>query len=299
VRLREYDNVAGITKTNMSEKRNGDCKFGVSKRSSMKKERQAVDGMEKLLRNFCGPVKLKDPDCALYVFRGLSGANMMLVQKVASGASAQFIAPKTRICITTTPLCPLSSFIMCNVGRVKEGDRVLDPYSGSCSTLLACAIISPTIQTVGIDLAYDKVINRDAVMSDFESRELMPPLGLINGDCTERHIRVQARNAVGGQAFDLIVADPPYGRREKISKDTKSPLQQLIDCIRKDYESKTPLLRKGGRLVVFVPVSREENIENILPPKSELALSRLKLMSQTEQPLSQTLSRWLLVYEQG
>jgi tRNA G10 N-methylase Trm11 len=277
----------------------GSKRFGVSKRSSMKKERQVIDGLKPLLQEFGGHVQLKDPDCALYVFQGLNGANLMLVEKIASGALTQKIAPNTRQCVTNTPLCPLSSFIMCNIGRVKEGDRILDPYSGSCSTLLACAIIAPTSQTVGIELADDDVIDRDAIVADFESRGLVPPVGLIHGDCTDYSVREQARTAIGGGAFDVILADPPYGRREKISNgDSRTPLQQLIECIKKDAESKKPLLKRGGRLVVFVPANNGEKLVDNLPSKSELAGARLKLISQIEQPLSLTLSRWLVVFVQ-
>lgn len=286
VRFREYDN-------------QGSKRFGVSKRSSMKKERQVIDGLKPLLQEFRGPVRLKDPDCTLYVFQGLTGSNLLLVEKVASGASTQVIAPNTRQCVTNTPLCPLSSFIMCNVGRIKGGDRILDPYSGSCSTLLACAIIAPTTQTVGIELADDEVIDRGEIIADFATRGLVPPVGLIHGDCTDCGVRALAQNAIGGGAFDVILADPPYGRREKISKgESRTPLQQLVECIRKDAEANRPLLRKGGRLVVFVPTSDGEKLVDNLPSKSELAGAGLNMISRTEQPLSLTLSRWLIVFEQ-
>ena len=273
------------------------ARFGSSKRSSMKKEREALKELTPLLEHFRGPVKLRDPECALYIFEGLNHANKVLVRKIDSGASTQSIAPNTRKCITRTPLCPLASFIMCNLSRIKEGDRVLDPYSGSCSTLLASAMMVPTSQSVGIELAADDVVNRDRIIEDFVSRGLVPPVQLIHGDCTDADVRDIARNAVGNKAFDVILADPPYGRREKASKDQVPPLVKFIECIEADFRSGKPLLRNGGRLVAFVPTNDGEVYSSGLPSQADLDRAHLKLISVTEQPLSDTLSRWLVVFK--
>ena len=293
VRLRQYGS---------TDEKKG-ARFGVSKRSSMKREKELLIAMKPLLQSFHGPVRLKNPNCALYVFEGLHmntstrDAKMVLVRKLARGASTQSIAPNTRQCITNTPLCPLASFIMCNLARIKEGDRVLDPYSGSCSTLLAAAMIAPSCKTVGVEIAEDEVISRSDIMSDFQSRHLTPPVALITGDCTEEHIRDKARAAVQDEPFDVILADPPYGRREKASKDSEAPLVQVIQCIEQDWKRGKPLLKKDGRLVAFIPTNDGESIESGLPMESQLHSAGLRLLSITEQPLSDTLSRWLAVYE--
>ena len=287
VRLRQYA-------TNDNHK---NARFGISKRSSMKKEKEALKELKPLFEQFHGPVKLRDPECALYIFEGLNHANKVLVRKLDSGAATQSIAPKTRECITRTPLCPLASFIMCNLGRVKEGDRVLDPYSGSCSTLLSSAMIAPTSQSVGIEIAADDIVNREKIMQDFESRGLVVPVQLIHGDCTDADVRDIARNAVGNRAFDVILADPPYGRREKASKDQTPPLVKLVECIGADFRRGKPLLRKGGRLVAFVPTNEGEVVSSGLPSEIDLGRAGLELISVTEQPLSDTLSRWLVVFK--
>lgn len=287
VRLRQYA-------IDMDDHKN--ARFGVSKRSSMKKEREAIAELKPLLEEFTGPVELRNPECALYVFEGLNHANKVLVRKLESGASTQSISPKFRRCVTRTPLCPLASFIMCNLGRVKEGDRVMDPYSGSCSTLLASAMIAPTSQSVGIEIAGDDVVNRERIYEDFESRGLRSPVQLIHGDCTDDVIRNIALNAVGKQAFDVILADPPYGRREKASKNQKPPLVQLIECMGADLQRGEPLLRRGGRLVAFVPTNEGEDVNDGLPSQADLDKAGLEMTSLTEQPLSETLSRWLAVF---
>eukprot|EP00956_Cyclotella_meneghiniana_P042612 scaffold248657_cov79-Cyclotella_meneghiniana.AAC.1 len=69
--------------------------------------------------------------------------------------------------------------------------------------------------------------------------------------------RDDARRLIGGNAFDVIVTDPPYGRREGMSKFEGMPvLSHLIDVIGRDRSSGKPLLKVGGRMVAFQPCRR-------------------------------------------
>lgn len=273
-------------------------RFGISHRSSPNRERKAVMAMKPFLETFHGPVRLEDPVCALYVFEGLEGAGKILARKLAAGAPCRVIAPNTRRCITETPLCPVAAYIMCNLARVKEGDRVLDPFSGSCSTLLASAMIGgPDCWTVGIDIAGEDVVDRNNILADFASRGLTAPVALVNGDCTDADVRAVARAAVRGAPFDAILADPPYGRRERLLSGAAPPLVRLTEGLAADRCARTPLLKPGGRLVAFVPIKQGENVEDGLLSRECLDAAGLRLLSVTEQPLSRTLSRWLAVYE--
>ncbi len=309
VRLRQYGTAEDETMTQNKNSNEGNLqsqnqskvkganRFGTSKRSSMKREKEAIVAMKPLLENLHGRVQLKNPDCALYVFEGLNHIPMVLVRKVASGASTQRIAPNTRTCITRTPLCPLASFIMCNLGLVRDGHRVLDPYSGSCSTLLASATVAKRCQMVGIELAGNDIVDRDKIEMDFDLRGLDQPTALIHGDCTDSDVRDIARRSVGDEPFDVILADPPYGRRERASKEAEPPLVQFVRCIQDDVERGRPLLKAGGRLIVFVPAGEDETLQDNLPNDSLLYSAGLRMISITEQPLSDTLSRWLAIYE--
>eukprot|EP00554_Chaetoceros_debilis_P007972 CAMPEP_0194080230 /NCGR_PEP_ID=MMETSP0149-20130528/6286_1 /TAXON_ID=122233 /ORGANISM="Chaetoceros debilis, Strain MM31A-1" /LENGTH=506 /DNA_ID=CAMNT_0038761901 /DNA_START=290 /DNA_END=1810 /DNA_ORIENTATION=+ len=308
-------------------------KYGKQKTSSMTREKEAIISMGELLKTFNGPVRLQNPDCALYVFEGLKFYNeaaasdetfmnfdqIILVLKMGPNSSkkkgiskkksdfqlqASSIAPKTRICITRTPLCPVAAFIMCNLAKLNEGRRVLDPFAGSCTTLLAAAMIAPSCESVGIEISGNDVVNRDDIMADFKSRKLTPPKALIQGDCTVEAVRDEARSSIDGHSFDIILSDPPYGRRESKSKSQEDdsapiPLVQLVQCIAVDLGNDKRLLTKGGRLVAFVPTNPTnigEHLEDGLPNKDQLDAAGLELVSITEQPLSETLSRWLAVY---
>lgn len=129
--------------------------------------------MAELVRTFRGRMDLADPTCGIYILEGLRSLrrdvtsneygnadagkdfvirgvggeavgeeNMLLARVVARGPKTSVYAPKTRICVTRTPLCPIASFALCNVARLRQGATVLDPFAGSCATLLAASHIT-------------------------------------------------------------------------------------------------------------------------------------------------------------
>lgn len=183
-----------------------------------------------------------------------------------------------------------------NIGRVQAGSSILDPYAGSCATLLAAAMIAPRCQTVGVEISHNGMVNRDDILKDFSTRTLPLPKDLIKGDSTNLDIRNQARAAIGNQPFDTIVADPPYGIRETIGHNEMSPLDEMFTYIGKDRDAGTRLLKKGGRLVVFVPVTDEESLSQLLPSAELSHQAGLKFEVSKEQVLNEKLSRWLVAF---
>ena len=216
-------------------------------------------------------------------------------------------APNTRICVTTTPLDPVTAFSMCNTAQISQNTTVLDPFCGSCSTLLAATYLAGiglkdqkdnNCQTVGIELAEEKYVNFDNVRKDFKRRNLKPPAALLRGDCRDFEKRKQARDAIGGQSFDVIVADPPYGIREamELAEGDFPPLDELVENMAKDLELGVPLLKSGGRMVVFVPVMEGEDLWSKLPDQDLLEKAGLKIADAKEQFLNSILSRWMVVF---
>lgn len=204
--------------------------------------------------------------------------------------------PNTRICVTNTPLCPIAAFAMCNVAGVKDGSTILDPYAGSCATLLAAAMIAPTCRTVGIEIAHNGLVNRKDIRTDFETRGLPAPLALLQGDSTDSGIRDEARKVIGSEPFDLIITDPPYGIRESKGDNALPPLCQLFRSIADDREAGKRLLKVGGRLVAFVPCRDDEELIDCLPTQAQTLEAGLNLQVMREQPLNDKLSRWLVAY---
>jgi len=274
---------------------NKERKFGKSIRSSLSTERHAASCMAPLLLKFGGAVQLKDPDCKLVIIEGLNRRNKILARVIAKGPKTSVFAPTTRICITNTPLCPIASFSMCNIAQIRDDQKVLDPYAGSCATLLSAAKLAPFCKTVGIEIS--PKINVEDVLKDFTVRSLPLPAAIVNGDCTDAAVRDRARAAVGGTAFDAIITDPPYGVRERTGPDIDPPLFQFIAAMTSDRNEGKPLLKKGGRFVTFVPHTPGEEVMSVLPSKEKLERAGLELIDAVEQPLNDVLCRWLVTFE--
>ena len=256
-----------------------------------------------------GKVNLKKPDCPIYLLEGLrddiilpTERNDDLLYKILAirlelGAKHSIMAPNTRICKSTTPLNSTTAHMLCNIAMIQNGQTILDPFAGSSATLLAASLIASNAQTVGIEVASDDVLSREYIRQDFVSRGLTPPLAVLEGDAIDESTRDDARRLIGDKAFDVIITDPPYGRREGMSKFEGMPaLSHLIDAIGSDRSSGKPLLKVGGRMVAFQPCGRGQNIYDLLPSPTQLERAGLELQDVREQRLSTGLSRWVLSF---
>ena len=159
-------------------------------------------------------------------------------------------------------------------------------------------MIAPNCQTVGIEIASNQYVNREDIRKDFATRGLTQPRALLQGDSADPAIRRKASEEVGGVTgvFDAIVADPPYGIRESTGYNENSPMEELFGAIIKDGEEGRQLLKIGGRLVAFVPVTDEETLEGVLPSKELTEQAGLVFEVCREQPLNEKLSRWLVSF---
>jgi tRNA G10 N-methylase Trm11 len=157
-------------------------------------------------------------------------------------------------------------------------------------------MIAPQLQTVGIDIAHNGLVNRADILEDFSSRHLTPPNELICGDSTDPSVRNQAKAAVDNNPFDAIIADPPYGIRESMNYNEKSPLEEVFVSIATDRDNGSRLLKVGGRLVAFVPVTDEQTLEEVLPNEELTCKAGLRFELSKEQPLNEKLSRFLVSY---
>ncbi|OEU15442.1 hypothetical protein FRACYDRAFT_226162 [Fragilariopsis cylindrus CCMP1102] len=272
-----------------------------SRTRSMQIEKDGLKALTSLLIQFGGKVDLVNPDYKIYIFDGLEDetsdddCSKILARRIASGPQSYSIAPTERICITNTPLEPIAAFVLCNIARIKNYDKVLDMYAGSCATLLAAAMIAPDCESVGVEIAHNGYVNRTNIILDFISRSLKEPKELILGDSTDLVVREAAKAAVNNESFDIIIADPPYGIRESVGYNENSPLEEMFAAIAFDRSDKR-LLKLGGRLVAFVPVTDEQVFTEMLPSQELTEKAGLKFEDSREQPLNTKLSRWLVSY---
>ena len=315
IRLRRYGPGDESVSEDGKKRSTKQARYGKNVRSPLTDERNAIFAMKDMVELFHGRVNLSKPECKIYLFDGLKsatddGSTKCLARAIAKGPKVSIYAPKTRICVTTTPLCPIAAFTLCNVAQLRPYFTVLDPFAGSCASLLAAAHIAtnsarPTKSqggTVSIEVAHNGLVNRDDILRDFETRSLDPPLDVIHGDCMMYETRKRARQAIGNNSFDCIITDPPYGIREAmISGDddgsSLAPLTQLFYAMGRDRAMNEPLLKVGGRLVAFIPVRKGDTLEECLPELQAREEAGLVIEGEgREQVLNDILSRWLVSF---
>jgi hypothetical protein len=323
IRLRRYGpEDESVNNDDGTKRRTKQARYGKNVRSPLTDERNAIFEMKDLVELFHGRVNLTKPDCKIYLFDGLKNAMVddsssgscestkCLARAIGKGPKVSIYAPKTRICVTTTPLCPIAAFTLCNVAQLRPHFTVLDPFAGSCASLLAAAHIATNSArqtksqggTVSIEVAHNGLVNRDDIVRDFETRSLDPPLEIIHGDCMLYETRKRARQAIGGRQFDCIITDPPYGIREAMTSgedDDSSlpPLTQFFYAMGRDRAMGEPLLKVGGRLVAFIPVRKGETLEDCVPELQAREEAGLVMEGEgREQVLNDILSRWLVSF---
>lgn len=322
IRLRQYGPEDESVDNDGKKRRTKQARYGKNVRSPLSNERNAIFAMKDLVELFHGRVNLSKPDCKIYLFDGLKNAvsndsssdscecTKFLARAIGKGPKVSIYAPKTRICVTTTPLCPIAAFTLCNVAQLRPHFTVLDPFAGSCASLLAAAHIATNSArplksqggTVSIEVAHNGLVNRDDIVRDFETRSLDPPLEIIHGDCMQYETRKRSRQAINGGQFDCIITDPPYGIREAMTSgndDDSSlpPLAQFFYAMGRDRAMGEPILKIGGRLVAFIPVRKGETLDECLPELQAREAAGLVVEGEgREQVLNDILSRWLVSF---
>lgn len=160
------------------------------------------------------------------------------------------------------------SFVMSNVGQVKKSSVVLDPFVGTGSILVSCALRGAYCVGTDIDIRVLKGRSSDEnIVSNFQQFKLPRP-ELIRSDNAiyHRHFSSHAEPWV-----DAIVTDPPYGIRAGARKSgTKKEIIPIPEEQRLDHIPQTKpynvadvmadlldvaarVLVMGGRLVYVIP----------------------------------------------
>jgi len=117
----------------------------------------------------------------------------------------------------------------------KKGGRVLDPFSGSGSTLIACLntgreglgveLVDKWISISNLRLERAKVIGRSLLTNPTESISdsggFQPALEIMQGD--SRAVLKQ----IGAESFDFVVTSPPYWAILTKARDHKSKRERL------------------------------------------------------------------------
>mmetsp|Transcript_3049 Transcript_3049/g.4505 ORF Transcript_3049/g.4505 Transcript_3049/m.4505 type:complete len:541 (+) Transcript_3049:115-1737(+) len=195
------------------------------------------------------------------------------------------------------------SFIMSNLGQVEKGKYVMDPFVGTGSILLSCAIRGAYCIGTDIDIRVLRGRNEhENIRSNFAQFGLPRP-ELVRSDNAmyNRHYR---RSAV--PLYDSIVTDPPYGiragaRRSGSRSENPKPVVEewrhnhiaqtkpyaVEDVMADLLDMAARTLVMGGRLVYVIPsFSAEFSVENDLPQHT-----CLEFIHSCYQPFSPELGR--------
>ena len=206
----------------------------------------------------------------------------------------------------------------------------MDPFCGSGGVLLAAAALGARVAGSDLDwrivsdnrVALDIPASADRprrrvesvrMRDNFVEAGLPGPLALLTLDVGAPDAAARLLEANGGQPYDAVVTDPPYGRREfqrgegawdgalTFRVDTESlgaTLARLMDL-------SAAILRPGGRLVFLAPVrSPKDDSKPTLPELDEWLRSQgasrgLHLWHLGEDRVHRALYRAVVGMERG
>ena len=193
------------------------------------------------------------------------------------------------------------SFIMTNLGQVRKGSFCMDPFVGTGSILLSCALRGAYCMGTDIDLRVLRGRNQEEnVQSNFRQYRLPPP-ELVRSDNAIYHRHYRPHPPL----YDAIICDPPYGIRAGARK-TGSRLEEpkpVLDEHRHDHIAQTKpyvvsdvmadllemaarTLVMNGRLVYIIPSFKDFDATTDMPQHE-----CLDIVHVCYQPLSLELGR--------
>lgn len=214
---------------------------------------------------------------------------------------------KKRTYLGPTSMDSELSLVMTNLGRVQKGSICFDPFVGTGSILLTCALRGGYCVGTDIDIRVLRGRNENEnVFCNFKQYNLgRPELVRSDNAIYHRHYRTQK------PMYDAIICDPPYGIRAGARK-SGSKLEQprpVLDEHRHDHIAQTQVypvsdvmadlldvaartLVMGGRLVYIIPSMTDFDVNNDLPQHECLELKYISY-----QPLQLELGRRMVTME--
>ncbi len=220
---------------------------------------------------------------------------------------------KSRPYLGPTSMDAELSFVMTSLGKVTKGTIVFDPFVGTGSILLSCAMRGAYCIGSDIDI---RVIRgkggNQTIWKNFEHYKLPRP-EIVRSDNAlyHRHYRhhpygtSSSSSNIAPPLYDAIVCDPPYGIRAG-ARQTGSKLDKprpVLEENRHDHIAQTKAyavsdvmtdlldvaastLKVGGRLVYIIPSFQDFDEERDLPRHD-----CLELIHTCYQPFSLELGR--------
>jgi len=172
------------------------------------------------------------------------------------------------------------SLVMTNLGRVRKSSLAFDPFVGTGSILLACALRGAACVGTDIDIRVLRGKGEgENVFANFRQYGLPRP-ELVRSDNAIYHRHFRRHDPI----YDAIVCDPPYGIRAGARKSgsRREDVRPVLDRHRHDHIAQTrpyPVsdvmadlldvaartLVMSGRLVYVIPSFSDFNPDDDLP----------------------------------
>ena len=194
--------------------------------------KRAVDEAvgDRVLREADGSsVKMKDPDA---VIRVVKRGRRAFIGLTTSKGAGKWVAqrPRARAFFHPSALFPKLARLMVNLTAVAEEGTFLDPFSGTCSTVIEACLVG----SYGLGLDLDKRMV-------FGGRRNLRGFSL---DSASQVLRGDAR-FLPFREVDAIAGDLPYGRA---SSTKGARTEDLLEAL---LAQSRECLRRGGRLVAM------------------------------------------------
>lgn len=308
------------------------CKYTMQEQNEMRRHFQVL--------NLLGPVKMRDCDNEFILIREVEldaqgGAifprfdenkNLIIAHdrrpplawyfgRVLGGerqlrgrGQIDMYSLKKRAYLGPTSMDTELSFVMTNLAHVKQCSIVMDPFVGTGSILLSCALRGAYCMGTDIDIRVLRGKGADQnVFSNFAQYKLPRP-ELIRSDNALYHRHFCTEHAL----YDAIVTDPPYGIRAGARQSGSRRTDQIREIPtenRHDHIAQTKpyavsdvmadlldmaarTLVPGGRLVYIIPSMKDFDPDADLPRHP-----CLRIVHMCYQPLSLELGRRLVSME--
>ena len=176
-------------------------------------------------------VKLKHPDITF--FGVLTNGKLVFGKKLGEIIPKPFVERRARKKPFFHPSAMNAKLARCmlNLAHAKNDSYVLDPFSGTGSTIIEATLIQ--CKSVGID------VQRKMAKGTLRNIRYfgLSPAGVIVADARKLPLL----------RVDCVVTDPPYGRS---STTLKSNTKAIVEGI---FASANPLLAKGQRICIASP----------------------------------------------
>ena len=276
---------------------------GVSRHRTLAGKVGLIETLGGLLGELQGRVELKDPahviamieDCRSIINSDTdvkdektmanAPSTLFLGRRLAEGAASHLarLSLSERSYLGRTTLPPDLAYLMAMQARCVPGSIVLDPFCGTCSILMSCAVLGAT--TVGIDVdaevLHGTVDGQPGIALNFREADLEPPAKLIRGDMAESE---QLTAGSPYSRFDAIVTDPPYGLMEGLGPYYRPLSRRLTELLFLGCQR----LRIGGRLVFLLPVPSSVHEDEAIPRRGLPTARCLEVETVARQRLANT-----------